>query len=300
MTEFERIRKTIDSYCGLSCAECTYRETKHCGGCIATGGKPFHGSCEVAACAMEKKRGFCGECGEFACELLKSYSNDETHGDTPKGARIQRCMEIKGALLQEARKGTDPQGACGHHCHHCFLGQWCGGCRSVYPNCSFATLFEDGKCPNLTCSAGKGLDGCYGCEELAGCGKGYYGAGDGYTAKGAALFIWSREKKERKRPSRPSAEQGAFPAFPVVADALFDLLPGAVEIRRQTADAEEILRAAEHQLAVDGNVVRAQGPAAASAGCIISHTGAPLTGLLPLWPGTSCSRGARSGRHSVR
>ena len=189
MTEFERIRKTIDSYCGLSCAECTYRETKHCGGCIATGGKPFHGSCEVAACAMEKKRGFCGECGEFACELLKSYSNDETHGDTPKGARIQRCMEIKGALLQEARKGTDPQGACGHHCHHCFLGQWCGGCRSVYPNCSFATLFEDGKCPNLTCSAGKGLNGCYGCEELAGCGKGYYGAGDGYTAKGAALFI---------------------------------------------------------------------------------------------------------------
>lgn len=99
MTEFERIRKTIDSYCGLSCAECTYRETKHCGGCISTGGKPFHGSCEVAACAMEKKRGFCGECGEFACELLKSYSNDETHGDTPKGARIGRCMEIKGALL---------------------------------------------------------------------------------------------------------------------------------------------------------------------------------------------------------
>ena len=196
MDEFERIRGTIDSYCGLSCAQCVCRKEHTCGGCIATGGHPFHGGCAVAQCAIEKKRGFCGECSEFACSLLKSTSNDEIHGDTPKGARIERCAQIKKALLEEARRGVDPQGVCGHHCGNCFLGQWCGGCRSVYPNCSFATLFDDGKCPNVTCAAEKGLEGCYLCEELPTCTKGYYSAEDGHTAKDAALMI-RRRRKER-------------------------------------------------------------------------------------------------------
>ena len=189
MTEFERIRSTIQSYCGLDCAECADRKTEQCAGCVAAGGRPFHGSCAVAQCAIGKKRGFCGECDAFPCDLLQSCSNGETRGDTPKGTRIERCAQIKKALLEEARRDVDPQGVCGHHCGHCFLGQWCGGCRSVYPNCSFATLFDDGRCPHVTCAAEKGLDGCYGCPELLSCTKGYYSAEDGYTAKGAALFI---------------------------------------------------------------------------------------------------------------
>lgn len=28
--------KGMDSYCGLSCEECEYREEFHCGGCMAT------------------------------------------------------------------------------------------------------------------------------------------------------------------------------------------------------------------------------------------------------------------------
>ena len=120
----------IDSYCGLVCETCEFRETMNCGGCIATGGKPFHGHCDVAACAVEKKRAFCGDCAEFPCETLKAYSFDPVHGDD--GARIENVRRQKAAKVAEARNGIDPVGVCGHHCDHCFLGQWCGGCRSAF------------------------------------------------------------------------------------------------------------------------------------------------------------------------
>ena len=177
----------IDSYCGLVCETCEFRETMNCGGCIATGGKPFHGHCDVAACAVEKKRAFCGDCAEFPCETLKAYSFDPVHGDD--GARIENVRRQKAAKVAEARAGIDPVGVCGHHCDHCFLGQWCGGCRSDYDCCSFAGVCAGGKCPNKTCAAEKGLSGGYACPELDNCAKGYFGAEDGYTAKAASTFM---------------------------------------------------------------------------------------------------------------
>ena len=107
MTEFERIRKTIDSYCGLSCAECTYRETKHCGGCIATGGKPFHGSCEVAACAGKKAgalRGMRGVCLR-AAEKLFQRRNPRRY--TQRGAD-SALYGNQGSPAQEAQRGPTP------------------------------------------------------------------------------------------------------------------------------------------------------------------------------------------------
>lgn len=83
----------IDTYCGLSCADCDYREKCGCMGCIASLGKPFHGKCEVADCAIEKGVAFCGECGEFPCEILTRYSYDKEQGDN--GARIERCRQLK-------------------------------------------------------------------------------------------------------------------------------------------------------------------------------------------------------------
>ena len=62
--------KGMDSYCGLSCEECEYREEFHCGGCMATGGNPFYGPCELAACARRKKVNFCGECKDFPCDTI--------------------------------------------------------------------------------------------------------------------------------------------------------------------------------------------------------------------------------------
>lgn len=55
------------------------------------------------------------------------------------------------------------------------------------------------------------------------------------------------------------AEQRALAALPVPADALFYLRPGALEIGRQAVDAQKLLGAPVHQLAVDGDVVPAQG-----------------------------------------
>ena len=49
---------------------------------------------------------------------------------------------------------------CGFSCNHCFLGEWCGGCRSVFSCCSYGTLYDKGKCPNIDCCEKKGLDGC--------------------------------------------------------------------------------------------------------------------------------------------
>ena len=94
--------KGMDSYCGLSCEECEYREEFHCGGCMATGGNPFYGPCELAACARRKKVNFCGECKDFCCEMLHRYSYDDEEGDDPKGARIERCRQMKDYLVQRA------------------------------------------------------------------------------------------------------------------------------------------------------------------------------------------------------
>lgn len=177
----------IDSYCGLACEECEYKLKNECGGCIATKGNPFHGKCDVAECVKKRGIGFCGECEKFPCDTLKAYSFDKEHGDD--GQRIENCREQKAALVKKAREGLDPVSVCGHHCDYCFLGQWCGGCRSNYNCCSYALLSEDRVCPNVRCAGEKGLDGCYDCDNLINCKKGYYGIEKEFVAKATALFI---------------------------------------------------------------------------------------------------------------
>ena len=73
----------------------------------------------------------------------------------------------------------------------------CGGCRSVFSCCSFGTLQENGKCPNIVCCEKKGIDGCYECGELDDCEKGFYqNSSDGRAAKAQAFFIrkYGKEK----------------------------------------------------------------------------------------------------------
>lgn len=189
---------TITTYCGLDCGKCEYKEQCNCGCCVASGGNPFwaagEAKCEIAECVKGRGIRFCGECGEFPCEVLKRYSFDKEQGD--EGARIENCKAVKTALVQEAREGMDSVSVCGHHCDYCFLGQWCGSCRSDYNCCSFATLFEDKKCPNVKCAGEKGYDGCYDCPELESCQKGYYGKKDEYAAKATALFIRKHGKEQ--------------------------------------------------------------------------------------------------------
>lgn len=87
----------VTTFCGLDCTNCEWRESCHCKGCVETKGMPFHAEkepCPIAACALEKKLSYCGECDAFPCRLLNDYSCDKEHGDNPPGARIENCKYI--------------------------------------------------------------------------------------------------------------------------------------------------------------------------------------------------------------
>ncbi len=110
---------------------------------------------------------------------------------------IEAMQRIKNRLCKLARKGVDPIAYCGFSCDHCFLGEWCGSCRTDYNTCSFATISPDGKCPNAVCCQEKGIDGCYECNLLATCEKGFYApSNDGANAARAqAMYIRKHGKK---------------------------------------------------------------------------------------------------------
>lgn len=110
---------------------------------------------------------------------------------------IEAMRRIKNRLCKLARKGVDPVAYCGLSCNHCFLAEWCGSCRTAYNVCSFATCAPDGKCPNAACCEVKGIDGCYACDDLKTCEKGFYTqANDGANAARAqALYIRKHGKK---------------------------------------------------------------------------------------------------------
>lgn len=111
---------------------------------------------------------------------------------------VEAAQRIKNKLAKDARNGVDPVAYCGFSCNHCFLGQWCGSCRTEYNICSFATIFENKTCPNVECCRQKGLDGCYECDEIMDCTKGFYTPdNDGAAAaKAQALYIRKYGKKE--------------------------------------------------------------------------------------------------------
>lgn len=111
---------------------------------------------------------------------------------------VEAMLRIRDRLCKQARKGVDPIAYCGFSCNHCFLAEWCGSCRTAYNTCSFATISPDGKCPNAVCCQEKGIDGCYACDLLEVCEKGFYiPTNDGANAaKAQALYIRRHGKRE--------------------------------------------------------------------------------------------------------
>ena len=110
---------------------------------------------------------------------------------------IEAMQRIKNKMCTLARKGVDPIAYCGFSCNHCFLGNWCGSCRTAYHACSFAACMPDKKCPNAVCCQSRNIDGCYACEEIEACTKGFYTPeNDGANAaKAQAMFIKKYGKK---------------------------------------------------------------------------------------------------------
>lgn len=115
-----------------------------------------------------------------------------------KDRRYENGAKWKAEIVKAARENVDMTAYCGFSCNHCFLGEWCGGCRSVFSCCSYGAFHESGKCPNIDCCQEKGIDGCYECKELAECTKGFYQPdNDGANAcKAQALFIQKYGKEK--------------------------------------------------------------------------------------------------------
>ena len=74
-----------ESRCGVSCAACESFLGGGCPGCITA-----EKECAVTACAKQKGRRFCGECGEFPCEILMEYEKQ------PGKAGCWLCTELDG------------------------------------------------------------------------------------------------------------------------------------------------------------------------------------------------------------
>ena len=110
---------------------------------------------------------------------------------------VEAMRRIKNKLCQEAKKGVNLIAFCGLYCKQCFLTQWCGSCRTIYNTCSFALYSPGGVCPNATCCKEKGLEGCYECDELYNCHKGFYALDEETNAvRVLGLFIQKYGKKE--------------------------------------------------------------------------------------------------------
>ena len=110
---------------------------------------------------------------------------------------VEAMRRIKNKLCQEAKKGVNLIAYCGLYCKQCFLTQWCGSCRTIYNTCSYATCSPGGVCPNATCCKEKGLEGCYECDELYNCHKGFYALDEETNAvRVLGLFIQKYGKKE--------------------------------------------------------------------------------------------------------
>ncbi len=110
----------------------------------------------------------------------------------------EAMRRIKNRLCAMARRGVDPIAYCGLSCRHCFLAEWCGSCRTAYNTCSYAASLPDRVCPNAACCRAKGIDGCYACESLETCEKGFYvPSNDGANAaKAQAMYVRKHGKKE--------------------------------------------------------------------------------------------------------
>ena len=62
----------MSTICGINCSECELKTT--CGGCEATGGHPFGGSCVVAECCHGRDQQSCGECTD--CSLRRQIISE--------------------------------------------------------------------------------------------------------------------------------------------------------------------------------------------------------------------------------
>ena len=131
----------------------------------------------------------------------------ELSGNQLSSGRYDKVKLYEGFLLIMGKIKMQEIAYCGHHCKYCFYTN-CSGCRSENPTCSYANLFEDKKCPNVTCCKNKGINGCYECLELLNCGHGFFSREDEQVAKATALFIQKHGLLEYDKTLKASINSG--------------------------------------------------------------------------------------------
>lgn len=88
-----------ETYCGKTCAECTYKEYLQCPGCGNGPGKRYRASCELARCCQSKGHESCDTCGFMrSCGTLRGREN------IPESRKRERELEQvrKDALARRA------------------------------------------------------------------------------------------------------------------------------------------------------------------------------------------------------
>lgn len=93
----------INTYCGLDCDSCEYKDKNNCKGCIASNGEPFHGECAVVKCSKEKNYDGCWECDELLSCGKGFYKSDN---DGARACKAQ-AMFIKNHGKEEFLKVRD-------------------------------------------------------------------------------------------------------------------------------------------------------------------------------------------------
>jgi len=99
LTDGEVTTVRYDTYCGLNCRACPVMganerddgnwitetakawdrspEDLKCSGCKSSVRASFCTDCRMRACAMEKGLEFCMECGDYPCDAISAFRNDD-------------------------------------------------------------------------------------------------------------------------------------------------------------------------------------------------------------------------------
>ena len=100
------VRNAAPAICGVDCSRCGWRAS--CGGCAATGGRPFGGDCMLASCCRSRGQRGCRGCGDgcrLRAQLLAEF-NALGIADLPP---VTELFALRGALVNLPYRLPDGQ-----------------------------------------------------------------------------------------------------------------------------------------------------------------------------------------------
>lgn len=90
-------KANTETVCGINCGDCGWKDS--CGGCAATGGKPFGGTCMIAVCCQEKGCESCGSCWENSCALKKEIIAEYNALGIADMEEVTELYALKGSFV---------------------------------------------------------------------------------------------------------------------------------------------------------------------------------------------------------